>query len=330
MRRALSRTTMFIVYAAMGFCLPIAGSAASTNSFINFETAPVHPVALSPEGSRLAVCNLPDARLELFDVDSGVPVSIGSVPVGLDPVTVRFRTSAEVWVVNQVSDSVSVLDLSAMRIVATISTLDAPADIVFAGTPERAFVSGACTNTVQVFDPVARTVLSSIAIEGQRPKAMAVSPDRTKVCVAIFESGNGSTILSAGVGPLTAFPQPIVVDFPDGPHGGQNPPTNKGTNFVPAINPALPTNAAPPRVGLIVRKNPSGRWLDDDNGDWTEYVTGTNSILSGQPKGWDMLDHDVAVLDAAALSVSYITGLMNICMSIGVNPASGDVAVVGT
>ena len=155
---------MVIVFAAMGFYLPIAGSAASTNSFVNFETPPVHPVALSPEGSRLAVCNLPDARLELFDVGSGSPVSIGSVPVGLDPVSVRFRTTSEVWVVNQVSDSVSVLDLSAMRIVATISTLDAPADVVFAGKPERAFVSCAGANTVQVFDPVARTVLSSIAM----------------------------------------------------------------------------------------------------------------------------------------------------------------------
>src|SRR5438477_4492962 len=250
MRRALSRAITYLFCAAIG--LEINGPAATTNSFVNFETAPVHPVALSPDGTRLAVCNLPDARLELFDVTSGLPVSAGSVGVGLDPVTVRFRSSNEVWVANQISDSVSVIDLNTLQIVATLNTLDAPADIVFAGTPERAFVSCAGANTVQVFDPVNRSLAGSIAIEGQRPKAMAVSPDRTKVCVAIFESGNGSTILSAGVGPLTAFPQPIVVDFPDGPHRGQNPPPNNGTNLVPAINPALSTNAAPPRVGLIV------------------------------------------------------------------------------
>ena len=29
-------------------------SAASTNSFVNFETPPVHPVALSPDGSLVA------------------------------------------------------------------------------------------------------------------------------------------------------------------------------------------------------------------------------------------------------------------------------------
>src|SRR5205823_7294226 len=108
MRRALFRGTISLVSAATCLCWRIAVSAASTNSFVNFETPPVHPVALSPDGSRLAVCNLPDTRLELFDVGSGVPVSVGSVPVGLDPVTVRFRTSDEVWVVSQISDSLSV------------------------------------------------------------------------------------------------------------------------------------------------------------------------------------------------------------------------------
>ena len=305
-------------------------SAASTNSFVNFETPPVHPVALSPDGSRLAVCNLPDARLEVFDVSSGAPVWVGNVATGLDPVTARFRTTNEVWVVNLISDSVSVIDLSRMRIVATIDTLDAPADVVFAGTPERAFISCAGANTVQVFEPGTRASLGSIAIEGQRPKAMAVSPDRATVYIAIFESGNGSTILSAGVGPLTAFPQPTVVDFPEGPHQGLNPPPNNGTNFSPAINPALPTNATPPRVGLIVRKSLAGRWLDDNSGDWTEYVSGTNSLFTGRPKGWNLAEHDLALLDTGDGSVRYVSGLMNICMDVAVNPASGQVAVVGT
>ena len=37
---------------------------AMTN-FFNFENNPVHPVALSPDATRLAVCNLPDDRLEI-------------------------------------------------------------------------------------------------------------------------------------------------------------------------------------------------------------------------------------------------------------------------
>src|SRR2546429_5978564 len=164
MRRALFMATMFVASAPIGPGLPITASAASTNAFVNFETAPVHPVALSPDGSRLAVCNLPDARLEWFDSSSGTPVSIGAVPVGLDPVSVRFHTTNEVWVVNQISDSISVIDFDAMRVVATIRTLDAPADVVFAGTPERAFVTCSGANTVQVFDPVSRNLFASVVV----------------------------------------------------------------------------------------------------------------------------------------------------------------------
>ena len=60
-------------------------------------------MALSPDGSTLAVCNLPDGRVELFDVSSGLPTSIGRVSVGLDPVTARFASADELWVVNAIS-----------------------------------------------------------------------------------------------------------------------------------------------------------------------------------------------------------------------------------
>ena len=119
---------------------------------------------------------------------------------------------------------------------------------------------------------------------------------------------------------MAEVPRPSVVDFPNGPHGGQNPPPNRGTNFSPTINPAIPTNTPPPKASLIVKKDGAGRWMDDNNGDWTEFVSGTNSIFSGRPHGWDILDRDVAEIDTVSLSVRYLTGLMNICMSLAVNP----------
>ena len=97
-------------------------AASDPPSFINCETAPVYPVALSPNGRTLALCNLPDARLELFAASSGVPVPTGSVLVGLDPVSVRFHTDKEIWVVNHLSDSVSVIDVETKHVVATLDT----------------------------------------------------------------------------------------------------------------------------------------------------------------------------------------------------------------
>lgn len=297
-------------------------------NFFNWETPPVHPVALSPDGTTLAACNLPDSRVELFDVASGTPAAIGSVFVGLDPVSVRFRNNDELWVANFISDSISIVSLSAMRVVATLDTLNEPSDVIFAGSPQRAFVSCAQPNTVQVFNPTTRTAITNLVVDGNRPKAMAVSPDGRTVYVAIFESGNATTVIGSGVS--LGFPSANPVDFPDGPYGGKNPPPNSGTNFVPPISPNLPASNPPPRVSLIVRKNAAGRWMDDNHGDWSEYVSGTNAVFSGRPVGWDLPDHDLAIVDAGTFTVRYTSGLMNICMDVAVNPALGTVTVVGT
>src|SRR5262245_28809447 len=79
-------------------------------SFLAFESGPVRPAALSPNRNLLFVCNTPDARLEIFDVRSGSLRQVASVPVGLEPVAVAARTDREVWVVNHLSDSVSIVD----------------------------------------------------------------------------------------------------------------------------------------------------------------------------------------------------------------------------
>jgi YVTN family beta-propeller protein len=302
--------------------------AAMASSFVNFETAPVHPIALSPDRDRLAVCNLADGKLEVFDVTSGHPIPLGSIPVGIDPVSVRYHGAHEAWVVNQISDSISIVDLTTLRITATIDTLDTPADVVFAGSPLRAFVSCAMPNTVQVFDPGTRQLLTNVVLNADRPKSLAVSPDGQKVYVGIFESGNGTTVVGARFRNLLFFDN--AVSRTNGPYGGQNPPPNSSLAFNPSLNPALPTNVPAPRTSVIVRRNTLGRWLDDNQRDWTEFVSGTNASLTQRVTGWDLPDRDLAVIDAANLTVSYATGLMNACMGVGVNPVSGRIAVVGT
>jgi YVTN family beta-propeller protein len=304
----------------------------SQGSFVNWESPHVHPLELGADGETLLAVNTADNRLELFDVSTGTPVPLGSIPVGLDPVSVRARTSrgnhGEAWVANHLSDSVSVVDLATRRVVATLACDDEPADVIFAGTPERAFVSCSQANTVLVFDPEdLDEAPTRVAIGAEDPRALAKSPDGEKVYVAVFESGNGSTILGGGGTLGAGFFPPNVVNHPSGPYGGQNPPPNQGASFNPPINPALP---APPRVGLIVKQDSIGRWLDDNAGNWTSLVSGANAALSGRPIGWQLLDRDVAVLDADTLSVSYVERLMNACMAIAVNPSSGDVFVTGT
>ncbi len=125
------------VVASLVLTLIATSGSAWAQSFVNWENPPLHAVDVSPDGSTLAAVNLPDNRVELFSLVSGTPVSLEAVSVGLDPVSVRFRTDDELWVVNHISDSVSVVDLGTHGVVATLQTQDEPYDVVFAGTPER-------------------------------------------------------------------------------------------------------------------------------------------------------------------------------------------------
>lgn len=310
--------------------LTLSAFASAQADFVNFETPHVHPLELASDGRWLFAVNTPDGRLEAFDLANGGLSRAFDVPVGVDPVSVRAKDPNEVWVVNHVSDSISVIDLARRRVRATLSTDDEPTDVVFAGSPLRAFVSCSQANTVLVFDPADLTTPpQKLAIDGEDPRALAVSLDGTKVYAAIFESQNDTTVLGGGIDPslgTIAFP-PNVVSDPAGPYGGQNPPPNLGASFQPPLASGLP---APKPMSLIVRKDAQGRWLDDNGGDWTSFVTGPNASLSGRPVGWDMVDHDVAVIDVATLGVSYVRGLMNTCMSLGVHPTSGELFVIGT
>jgi len=298
-------------------------------SFVNWETPQVHPIDRTPDGTKLLVANTADNRIEILSLAGGIPTVIGYVAVGLDPVSVRPRTNNEVWVVNHVSDTVSVVDLTTRNVVRTLDTLDEPCDVVFAGSPVRAFVTCSQANTVRVFDPANLSAAPvDIAIDGEDPRSLAVSPDGSTVYAAIFESGNRSTLLgggSSGTGTI-AFPPNAVSDVA-GPYGGVNPPPNNGAVFNP---PVAPGNSPPIKVGLIVKKNAAGQWMDDNAHDWTSMVSGVNAGKSGRVIGWDMPDRDLAVINASTLSVSYATGLMNLCMSVGVNPATGAITVIGT
>jgi DNA-binding beta-propeller fold protein YncE len=302
---------------------------AAGDSFVNWENLGVHSLDMTPDGQHLLLANTPDNRLEVFALGGGEPVWVASIPVGLDPVAVRARTNNEAWVVNHISDSVSIVDLTAGVVVATLRTEDEPADVVFAGTPARGFVSCSQANLVQVFDPAnLATPPVSIPIKGEDPRAMAVSPDGATVYVAIFESSNATTILGGGADGtgVISYP-PNVVNNPAGPWDGFNPPPNDGNRITPPLRPGNPT---PIRVGLIVQKDEAGRWMDDNGGDWTEFVSGPNAALSGRVVGWDMPDRDVAAIDADSLAVEYAHRLMNMCMALAVNPADGMVTVIGT
>src|SRR5499425_2594899 len=115
-------------------------------SFVTFESGQVRPLALSPDGTHLFAVNTPDNHLEIFDVSGAGLSHSATVPVGLEPVAVAARSNTEVWVVNLLSDSISVVDVgsSPARVTRTLLVGDEPRDIVFAGAGgNRAFITTA-------------------------------------------------------------------------------------------------------------------------------------------------------------------------------------------
>lgn len=199
-----------------------------------FEADPVRPVAVLERSGLVAVTNTVDDTLELLRSHArGVSVC-GAVKVGLRPVAVAsvretWRT-ATLWVVNHVSDSISVVEVDVpscrAEVVDTLHVGDEPRDIVVtrtgSGAP-RVFVTTAHRGQhhpiesarlgrdlvtppgekaergladVFVFDPRApRPALGVVNLFTDTPRALAVGPG--VVYAAGFHTGNRSTAIPA-------------------------------------------------------------------------------------------------------------------------------------
>ncbi len=331
-----------LVLAAVAAALLAAPAFAA--DFITFESGPVRPMAMSPDGSRLFVANTPDGRLEIFQIGAGGIAKTGSVPVGLEPVAVATRGNGEVWVVNHLSDSISIVDVASdpPRVVRTLLVGDEPRDIVFAGPGgERAFITtahrgqhrtdpslagvpgagdpqlttpGVGRADVWVFDAgnlgaaVGGVPLEIVTLFGDTPRALTVSPDGNTVYAAVFMSGNQTTVVSEGVVCGGGLDTPCNNSQGLQSPGGQLPPSTDHLG-----------NAAPD-VGIIVKLNQSnGQWEDERGRDWSNVVR------------FNLPDHDVFAIDATTLDeTSSWSGVGTILFNMAVNPVSGKVYVANT
>jgi DNA-binding beta-propeller fold protein YncE len=297
-------------------------------SFTLFESGQVRPLALSPDRRLLFAVNTPDNRLEVFRVASDRLIHTASIPVGLEPVAVAARSDREVWVVNHLSDSVSIVMLdgggAGGHVERTLLVGDEPRDIVFAGPGgKRAFVTtahrgqnipsdpqltvaGVGRADVWVFDARALgttlggTPLTIVTLFADTPRALAVSPDGSRVYAAGFHTGNRTTIVGEA-------------SIPDGfgPRGVVGPASNA-------------SGQAAPEVGAIVTWN-GAHWVD------AVGVAHDDAVKLALP------DKDVFVIDATANPPSQLPGANGWFTSVGtvlyamvVNPVNGKVYVANT
>jgi len=232
------------------------------SSFKSFESPQVHPLALTPDGSKLLAVNTPDHRLSVFQLTGEGPALIAEIPVGLEPVSVAARNDREAWVTNWLSDSVSVVDLTTGNVVRTIDVGDEPTDVVFAGQQhEMAFVCVSGLSQVKVYNPDSPADSPQvISIRGKQPRALVRDASGERVFVSVFESGNQTTVVSSN-----------QVKAAGGP---------------PKASPKMKKLPPAPDVGLIVKWDGSN-WADErGNTKWNALVPYT------------LADVDLVVIDA--------------------------------
>ncbi len=280
---------------------PAKSAGPPVTDFTNFESHPVHPLAVTPNGQRLLALNVPDMRLSVFAIGVGGQLTrVDEIPVGLDPASVAALNDSVAWIVNTGSDDVSIVNLNSGNVTKSLRVGDEPADVVFAkassapGATRVAFVSIAGESRVQAYDPLTfAPVGGSIAINSDQPMALGLSADSTKVYALAFASGDSTTI----------------VRFQDVANNGGLPPPS------PAMRPDLP---AAPSVGLIVRHNGT-HWVDELNRSWDAFAPYT------------LADQDLFVIDAGTRTVTRaVTGVGTLLFNLGVHPTTGRVWVTNT
>jgi DNA-binding beta-propeller fold protein YncE len=283
-----------------------------------FESGPVRPIALSTDGQRLYVTNRPAHCLEIYAVSGDTLTLASTVAVGLEPVAIAERNGNEVWVVNHLSDSVSVVRLDGTpRVLRTLQVGDEPRDIVFAGpNRDRAFITAAWRGQnrpgadstsllkngqgradVWVFDAANLdestngNPLTILTLFADTPRALAVSPDGKTVYAASHFSGNGTTTLH----------RDAVI------------------NRKPAPTTSADGTLAPD-TGLIVKFD-GAVWRDEAKTDWSAAVK------------FSLPDNDLFAISASAaipVVTQQVSGVGTTLFNMAVHPQSGKVYVSNT
>jgi len=196
-------------------------------------------LAVSPDGSKVVVALNQSDAAAIIDVSSG---SVSTVTVGAYPAWVAFDPAGKAYVSNEYDGTISVLDVSAAKVTATISGLGGAAGDKGAhpegmvADPSRSALYVAVTNRdlVDVIDTSTNTVTHSISVArsegiGAAPVSLALSPDGLTLYsadanedavagIALTDrSGSGGPSAYSVIGKLStaAYPTAVAVT-PDG------------------------------------------------------------------------------------------------------------------
>ncbi len=180
--------TLFALDAQTNTLYKLGGRPLATQGFVGTGYAPSR-VALSPDGTVVAVTNEGAQSVSLFNADT--LDKIGDVPVGIHPHALAYGKDGRLFVANAGSSTVSVVDGGAVT--ESISTAPDP-DLPVGSTPDalalapdetRLYVANGGNNSVAVLDTSDRreTKVLGFIPTAWYPTCLAVSPDGAKLFV---------------------------------------------------------------------------------------------------------------------------------------------------
>lgn len=263
------------------------------------------------------------AKLE-SSIHKQLTVQAGPVGVAVNP------KGTKVYVTNNGSNSVSVVDTGKHEVVQTISLGNgmAPWGIAVSASGDKVYVANSGDNSVSIIDAASNTVDSKVAV-GKRPYGIAVNPQKSKVYVTNYDDNTVSVIHTASNNATT---QVIPVVYFNKPHGVAVDPAgayvyvaNEGSGTVASSVTVIDAQTDEVLKTVPVGKLPVGVAVNPANNK--VYVVNSN-------------DRTITVIDAAnnhavtkimesgGISTKYIAFIPSGAIAYASHYGSGDVSVI--
>ena len=149
------------------------------------------PIAITSDDRFVWSVNPDNNSVSLFDVWNDANRKLAEVPVGVNPWCVAITPdNAKVYVTNQGSGTVSVIDAATRTVVKTIEVGTEPFGCALKPDGSRLFVANFSSESVFVINTANDRLAARITdgLEGRKPRSIAITADGTKVYVTQFLS----------------------------------------------------------------------------------------------------------------------------------------------
>jgi len=184
----------------------------ATGTFINFESPPVRPMAVNAPGTRLYVANTPQNAVAVYNVMPAANNAIQllrHIPVGLEPVTVAMQPGAgdrTLWVLNHLSDDISVVDTTLNLVTKVIPVGDEPVNIAFSAAGDFAWVvlqgpdlgglpPFETYSSLVTIETASGAVVHALPLDLHTARGVAFDAANRRLIVAALHSGNNTTMV---------------------------------------------------------------------------------------------------------------------------------------